>query len=153
VKSELKASFIQPNNGKILNAFGETICVLLDGTQTGNALTLMFDTTPPGCGPPPHHHENEDELFILVEGRISYFADNNWTEVETGSAVFMPKGVVHCYKNVGETPSKQWILTTPSGFEEFFSRCADEFSKIEGPDMNEITDISREHGIYYHVDS
>jgi hypothetical protein len=62
-------------------------------------------------------------------------------------AVYMPRGAVHCYRNVGTTPSRQWIVTMPSGFEKFFARCAEEFARPGGPDMNRIVQIHHEHGI------
>jgi hypothetical protein len=39
--------------------------------------------------------------------------------------------------------------TTPSGFEKFFARCADEFAKPGEPDMSRIVEIGAEHGIYF----
>jgi hypothetical protein len=73
----------------------------------------------------------------------------NWTEVEVGSTVYLPKGMAHCYRNVRDTPSHHWIITVPSGFEKFFARCAEEFAKPAGPNMNHIVEISREHGIEF----
>ena len=54
-----------------------------------------------------------------------------------------------CYRNVGPTPSRQWILTTPSGFEGFFARCAEEFAKAGGPNMDHIVGFHRDHGIEF----
>jgi quercetin dioxygenase-like cupin family protein len=144
-----KPIIVQPGAGNELHAFGDVLSVLLGGDQTGGTLSVMLDVTPPGAGPPPHVHANEDELFLVVEGRISYFVEGRWTEVGVGGAVYLPRGSVHCYRNVGATPSRQWILTTPSGFERFFARCADEFARPGGPDMNRIVEISREQGIDY----
>lgn len=109
----------------------------------------MLDVTPPDSCPPLHRHSLEDELFLVVEGHIRYFAEGRWTEVGPGGAVYLPRGTVHSYRNVGTTPSRQWIITTPSGFETFFSRCADEFAQPGGPDMGRIVAISCEHGIEY----
>ncbi len=142
-----KPVIVQPGQGKELHAFGEVLSVLLAGEQTGGTLTVMFDITPPEVGPPLHVHSKEDELFLVVEGRISYFTEGHWTEVAPGGAVFMPRGSTHCYKNVGSTPSKHWIITTPAGFESFFARCADEFCKSGGPEISRIVEISQEHGI------
>jgi quercetin dioxygenase-like cupin family protein len=140
---------INPGDGKKLQAFGEINTVVLSGGQTGGRLAVMLDTTPPGGGPPLHRHSNEDEIFLVVRGRINYNVEGNWTELGPGGAVFLPRGSVHCYRNIGETPSQHWIITTPSGFENFFERCADEFAKPDGPDMTEIVEISRQHGIEY----
>jgi hypothetical protein len=44
---------------------------------------------------------------------------------------------------------RMWILTTPSGFETFFSRCAAEFARPGGPDMPKVIGFSAEHGIHF----
>lgn len=149
MNKQSKPILVQPGTGKDLHAFGDVVSVMLSGEQTGGTLAVMLGITPPGGGPPPHVHANEDELFLAVEGRISYFVEGRWTEVGVGGAVYLPRGSVHCYRNVGTTPSRHWIVTTPSGFEKFFARCAEEFAKAGGPDMNRIVEISREHGIEY----
>ena len=138
---------VQPGGGKDLFAFSGVLSVLLAGEQTGGALTVMLDESPPGSGPPFHVHSQEDEWFLVVEGRISYFADGRWTEVGPGGAVYLPRGRPHTYRNVGTTPSKHWILTAPSGFEKFFARCAEEFAKPGGPDMARIVQFHDEQGI------
>jgi quercetin dioxygenase-like cupin family protein len=146
--SELgKPIIVQNGHGKDLHAFGDVVTVVIPGEQSENRFSLMLDTTPPGGGPPPHIHHKEDELFLVIEGRISYFADGKWTEVGPGGAVYLPRGTVHTFRNVGTSPSRHWVLTTPSGFERFFALCAEEFAKPSGPDMNRIVEISREHGI------
>ena len=144
---QAQAIMVQPGTIKELHAFGDTLTVLLGGEQTGGALTVMFDITPPGGGPPLHVHSREDEFFQVVEGQISYFADGKWTEIGAGGVAYFPRGVPHHYRNVGTTPSKHWILTTPSGFEHFFARCAEEFAKSGGPDMDRIVAIHNEYGI------
>jgi quercetin dioxygenase-like cupin family protein len=147
MSEQLKPIIVQPGGGKDLHAFGNVVSVLIAGDQTNDSLAVMFDTTPPGGGPPPHIHANEDELFLVVEGQISYSVDGQWTEVGVGGAVYLPKGIVHCYRNVGTTHSRHWVITCPAGFEKCFARCAEEFAKSGGPDMSRIIQISREHGI------
>jgi quercetin dioxygenase-like cupin family protein len=146
-KTTLSPIIVQPGAGKDLSAFGDIMTVMLGAEQTGNLLSVLFDVTPPGGGPPLHVHRREDEIFLVVEGRISYCVNGEWTEVPPGGVVYLPREVPHCYRNVGETPSRQWVITTPSGFEVFFSRCAEEFAKAGGPDMGRIAEISHEHGM------
>jgi quercetin dioxygenase-like cupin family protein len=133
----------------VLKAFGEEVVVHLDGARTGGAQTLWTEVTAPGGGPPPHYHQNEDETFYVQEGRVSFFAAGQWREVPSGSAVYAPRGSVHTFKNVGEEPLRMLVSTSPSGFEKFFARCADEFAKPGGPDMERIIAISAEHGIHF----
>jgi hypothetical protein len=80
---------------------------------------------------------------------IRYFADGQWTEIGPGAAVYVPHGSVHYFRNVGTMHSRYWVLANPSGLEKFFDRCAEEFAKPGGPDMNRIAEISREHGVEF----
>lgn len=138
---------IQPSTGKDLHAFGNVLSVMLSGEQTGGTLSIMSELTPPGAGPPLHRHSREDEIFIVIEGQISYFANAVWSEVGPGGLVYLPKGAAHTYRNTGTTPSRHWIITTPSGFENFFATCAEEFARPDGPEQRRIIDIHHLHGI------
>lgn len=146
---EIEPAITLPGQGPVLRAFGEEVTILLCGGQTGDKFTLFHEVTPPGGGPPLHYHKQDDEHFYVLEGQASFCKDGQWTEVPAGTAVFMPKGTVHAFKNVGQTPLRQLIQTTPAGFETFFARCADEFAKLRGPDMERVKEISAEHGIYF----
>lgn len=146
MKTTLNPTIVQPGAGKELHAFGDTLAVMLGGEETGNQLSVSFGTTPPGGGPPLHVHHREDEIFLVVEGLISYCVNGIWTEIKPGGVIYLPRDVPHCYRNVGEIPSRHWVITTPSGFEVFFARCAEEFAKESGPDMGRILEIINEHG-------
>ncbi|MGH7982664.1 MAG: cupin domain-containing protein [Candidatus Udaeobacter sp.] len=133
----------------MLHGFGEEVTILLDGEQTAGKLTMWTKITPPGGGPPPHHHLNEDEAFHVLEGRVAFLSGGEWQEVGHGGAAYMPRGVVHTFKNVGDQPSRMLLTAAPSGFEKFFARCAEEFAKAGGPDMSRIIEIGIEHGIHF----
>lgn len=133
----------------IVRAFGAETEFLLTGEQTGGKLCQWIETTPPGFGPPPHWHENDDEWFHVLEGRVSFLTDGTWNEVGPGASAYVPKGAVHAFKNVGETPLRMMISTSPAGFETFFTRCAAEFAKPSGPDQRRIAEIASEHGIHF----
>ena len=124
---------------------------MLDGTQTGGAMTVALSTAPPRHGPPPHIHHGEDEMFLVVAARYRFLkTDGEWSEpLGAGGVVFTPRGVRHTFQNADDTPSRYWIITTPSGFETFFARCAGVFAAGGPPDMARILAISDEHGIEY----
>lgn len=137
---------------KVLNAFGDEMTVLLSGAETDGKLAMCLSVTPPESGPPPHYHLNEDEWFFPLEGEVEFLIDGEWQAVETGATVFIARGTVHTFRNSGSEPLKMLIQTTPAGFETFFERCAQEFSKAGPPDMARIIEISAEHGIHYIMD-
>ncbi len=133
----------------MIRAFGDEVIMHLEGTETGGTVSLWTNITPPGGGPPPHYHLNEDEWFVVQEGRVSFLVEGEWQEVPVGGVVFAPRGSVHTFRNTGDEPLRMLISTSPAGFETFFSRCAEEFDKPGGPDMERIVEISAEHGIHF----
>lgn len=138
---------VHPNSGTELRAFGNILNVMISGSQSAGMIAVMTEQTPPGGGPPVHYHTREDEIFLVLEGKISYFANDKWTGVSPGGVVYIPKGAVHTYRNVGDTPSRHWIITQPSGFEKFFAAAAEEFGKPGGPDIQKIIEIHHDYGI------
>jgi quercetin dioxygenase-like cupin family protein len=143
------AAIVRQYDARVLHAFGEEITILLDGERTAGTLAMWTEITPPGGGPPPHYHLNDDETFHVIEGRVSFLLDDKWHEVGPGGAAFMPRGVVHTFKNVGDRPSRMLLMTTLSGFEKFFARCAAGFAQHGGPDMSRIIEIGADHGIHF----
>ncbi len=135
----------------VLRAFGAESQVLLSGEQTGGRYAMLLETTPPGMGPPPHKHDGEDEWFYPLEGEVEFLVAGEWKRVPVGSAVFLPRGCVHTFRNAGDTPLRQLIHVSPAGFEVFFARCAEVFAAAgDGPpEMERIGAIAAEHGIEF----
>ena len=42
-----------------------------------------------------HHHENEDELFLVVKGKLTIRLRDGQVELQPGEFVIIPKGVEH----------------------------------------------------------
>ncbi len=140
---------VMAGQSQVMRAFGEEVHIHLGTEQTGGKFTLFTNITPPGGGPPPHYHDAEDETFFVLEGRAEFFQDGCWTEVPAGTVIYMPKGVLHTFRNPGDKPLKQLITTSPSGFEKFFAAAEAEFARPGGPDMERILSLSAQHGIHF----
>ena len=138
-----------PGQTQSVRAFGDEITFLLEGKHTGGQFTMFLVVTQPGDGPPPHYHKSEDEWFYVLESTASFFADGKWSDVPVGGAVFVPKNCVHRFKNNTDRPLKMLVHTSPSGFETFFRKAAEEFAKPGGPDMDRVMQISGEHDIFF----
>ncbi|MCC6406614.1 MAG: cupin domain-containing protein [Planctomycetes bacterium] len=49
-----------------------------------------------------HHHEREDELFLVVKGRLRMQFRDRTVVVEPGELIVVPHGVEHCPATDGE---------------------------------------------------
>jgi mannose-6-phosphate isomerase-like protein (cupin superfamily) len=49
-----------------------------------------------------HHHDDEDELFLVVEGRMRMRFRDGDVLVEPGELIVVPRGVEHCPEAVGD---------------------------------------------------
>src|SRR5690606_38043863 len=95
--STLQPTIIPAGEGTLLHAFGDTIQLKLGADQTGGSLSVGLEVAEPGSGPPPHRHRNEDELFIVLEGTMSYLVNGEWVDVGPGGVAFMPRGAPHTF--------------------------------------------------------
>jgi mannose-6-phosphate isomerase-like protein (cupin superfamily) len=43
-----------------------------------------------------HHHEQEDELFLVIKGRLTIRLRDGEISLEEGEFVIIPRGVEHC---------------------------------------------------------
>ena len=123
---------VPPSGGKVIRAFGDEITVHLGAAETGGKYTMFTVVTPPGGGPPPHYHLNDDETFHVIEGRVAFFLNGGWTEVGPGGTAFMPRGIVHTFKNVGDQPSRMLNMTLLQDSRNF-SRAAQRNSPSPAP--------------------
>ncbi len=68
-------------------------------------------------GPGGHLHENNDEIFYIIEGRLSILIGDEWIEAEKGSFIRIPANTLHDFAN--RTNSRAGLLNffIPGGFE------------------------------------
>lgn len=123
---------IPPHEGESWWVVTDHQLMKLTSDNTGGALSLWFETVPPGGGPPPHVHYAEDEVFVVTEGEITFQSgDQRWVALP-GAVVFAPRGIPHSFQNTGHRVGRMIALTTPGGFDDYFRRTA---LRWEGRDM------------------
>jgi quercetin dioxygenase-like cupin family protein len=137
---------VPPDGGRPVTAFGSTTVFKLEGQQTNGGFCLGFATTPPGAGPPPHVHRRDDELFIVLDGELSFQTSRGWIAAPQGSVVFAPRNAPHTFRNNGSTPSRHVVIALPSGFDEFYARSAEVFAAGGPPDVARLRAIAGEYG-------
>jgi mannose-6-phosphate isomerase-like protein (cupin superfamily) len=77
-------------------------------------------------GPGAHSHE-EDDVFFVIEGTMSFFVGGAWVDAPKGSLVIAPGGTAHDFEN--RTGERAGLLnfSVPGDFEPHMAGIAEWF--------------------------
>src|SRR5690606_28407451 len=79
-------------------------------------------TLPPGGGAPNHIHHREDEIIMVMEGTLTVTsAAGRDHAAPIGSAIRLPKGVRHAFRNATDAPVRLLITAIPGGLDNYFA--------------------------------
>lgn len=93
---------------------GLTLRFLQDRHTTGGALDLFEMTVQPRAAMPvAHHHETWDETVYGLSGTTTWRIAGRDVPVGPGRTVFIPRGVVHGFRNDGDGEAMCLNLLTP----------------------------------------
>jgi mannose-6-phosphate isomerase-like protein (cupin superfamily) len=92
---------------------------LIPSEATGGALSVFVATLPEAFSPPRHIHTREDEVFVVLEGDVSFDLDGRRLLAGPGTSVFMPRGVPHTFRIEGESARLLGVIA-PGDFEQLF---------------------------------
>ncbi len=101
-----------------------------DGDESANRYSISeWWLEPRTTGPGAHAHD-EDDVFYVLAGTMSFLIGESWMDAEAGSFVLVPGGTTHDFENRGRRRAGVLNFSAPGGFE---------------PHMPGIQDWFREH--------
>jgi len=106
--------------GRRIWIVGDEIEFKATGEDTGGQFALLEVIASPGGGPPPHVHKNEDEFWYVLDGEFEILQDDRTVRATPGTYAYVPRGTLHRFENVADTPSRVLVGFSPAGFERFF---------------------------------
>ncbi len=106
---------VPPGGGRSVWFNGGLVKFYALGEDTGGAFTLFEEAVAPQDRALPHLHHEEDQAFYVLEGEHEFVCDGRALAAKAGSFVYVPRGTVHSYENVGTEPGRLLILSTPAG--------------------------------------
>jgi len=104
---------------------GGPLTFKLTGDESNGELTVFENVIAPGDGPPAHLHEAQDESWYVLDGTLRFMLGSSIQSAPAGSFVFVPRGTVHCFQNVGDGPARILVMFNPAGMEPFFEGFAE----------------------------
>lgn len=76
-------------------------------------LTVIDVRLTPGKGHDFHKHPDQEEVILVVAGRVEQWLDREKRILGAGDSAFIPGGVVHASFNVGDTDAKIVAILGP----------------------------------------
>jgi quercetin dioxygenase-like cupin family protein len=111
--------------------------------DTRGQYTIVEVTCPPGYEAPLHVHYREDEAFLILDGSVRLYVDDDSFELSAGDYAFGPRNVPHRY-TVGVDGCRMLFLCSPGGFESLVRAMSEPArSRTLPPLANEAPDLER----------
>ena len=81
-------------------------------------LNVSLITMAPGAdGPESHVHSEEDDVFYVLDGELTFLLDEGEVPAPTGTFVLVPPGVKHTFRNALDRPTRVLNIHAPAGFD------------------------------------
>jgi mannose-6-phosphate isomerase-like protein (cupin superfamily) len=100
-----------------------------DGSETAKHYSISeWWLEPHTTGPGPHVHD-EDDVFFVIEGTMSFLANGTWVDAPKGTFVLIPGGSTHDFENRSAGRAGMLNISVPGDFEEMMPGIAEWFAK------------------------
>lgn len=86
---------------------------------TNAAFSLAEQLLPRGSAPPVHRHTEEDEAWLVLDGDLTFFLEQEEHLVGPGTYIFGPRGRAHTFLVRSDTATLLTLIA-PGGAEAFF---------------------------------
>jgi mannose-6-phosphate isomerase-like protein (cupin superfamily) len=111
-----KGLVIEAGGGKRLdgNTPGGFFDLKLLCRETDGSIMLFEETVPVGKKSLHHLHRDSDEVVWVVAGEFSFKIGDDVMTGGPGTCAFVPRGVPHAWKNIGNDTGRFVALYTPA---------------------------------------
>lgn len=100
-----------------------------DGAETARRYSISeWWLDPHTQGPGAHSHE-EDDVFFVIEGTMTFLLGDRWVDAPKGSFVLAPGGTTHDFQNRSAERAGVLNFSVPGDFEEMMPGIAEYFAE------------------------
>ena len=141
---------LQKDEGQAIWFLDTLTFVKATGEQTGGAFGLIEQILPAGSGSPYHMHHNEDEIFYIIQGEVTFISGDRVIKAAAGSYVFLPRNIAHGFRT--DTPTRLLLQTIPAGFEQFVIEMSEPAKELAlppagPPDMEKLMKLAAKYNL------
>jgi len=107
-----------------------------DGPESNERYSISeWWLEPKTTGPGTHCHE-EDDVFYVLAGTMSFLIGDKWFDAEAGTFVLVPAGETHDFENRSSVRSGVLNFSVPGGFEPNMPAISNWFSEHPASDTD-----------------
>ncbi len=110
---EQTGTVVPSGEGKRISFLGQLfIFKELGASDTVGIFELV---SPPQTGATPHFHPQQDETHYILAGDYTFTLAGREVKAGPGAIIFVPRGTVHAFTNVGPEDGTILFVETPAG--------------------------------------
>jgi quercetin dioxygenase-like cupin family protein len=112
-----RAFKIELSESKPFQMQGALWRVLATGKETDGIVGALDERITHGMAAPMHSHEDADEIFYVLDGKLTFFVGEKRIEATEGAFVYLPRYIHHGFQ-VDSEEARVFNFVTPAGFEQ-----------------------------------
>ncbi|MCC3155739.1 cupin domain-containing protein [Hymenobacter sp. 15J16-1T3B] len=134
---------------------GSLVTPLVTGADSLGEFALLDVCLQRGCELPAHTHRREDETYVVLEGRLRFYVDNEELLAGPGDTVHLPRNRRHWYRLESDY-ARVLLHVAPAGLEHFYGALSEPARALivpplppEGPDVARLATVAARFGITF----
>lgn len=110
--------FLPPGDGRVYPMGRIRSVFKADGDETASRYSISEWWLEPNTAGPGAHSHDEDDIFFVLEGVMTFLVGDRWINAPEGSFVLAPGGVTHDFQNRSTERAGVLNFGVPGGFED-----------------------------------
>jgi len=122
---------------------------LIDDADNGGKLAMFEMTVPEQARvPAAHYHRDFEEVWYGLGGTLTVTVDGVAHRLQSGDALFVPRGAVHRFHNLDAGEARAVITLTPAvAGKKYFEEVAAVVNAGGPPDMAKLKAVMEKYGL------
>jgi uncharacterized cupin superfamily protein len=101
-------SIVAPDGGEAINVLGAAMIV-----KSESGALVAEHIVPPGYFVPPHSHDHDDEMFFMLDGRLTLLDGAREIAIGPGETAKFERGALHGFRNDTDGDVRFLVVCTP----------------------------------------
>lgn len=112
-----KPLILSAGEGRVYSVGPITAVFKADGEETAGRYSISEWWLEPHTKGPGAHQHDEDDIFFVIEGAMSFLINGQWQDASKGAFILVPGGEVHDFENRSAQRAGVLNFSAPGNFE------------------------------------